>query len=123
MLYFLSDGAERNPYGTEAVYELAIEPGAGRPMNIVSAAPSGLPVDFYWERLEQEEDYFFQSSLVDAHDPWLWKFLFAPDTRFFDLPVDALAPSPEPAKLELWLQGGSDLPVVFYIEIAKISHS
>ena len=110
VLYFLSDGAELNPYGTEAVYELAIEPGAGRPMNIVSAAPSGLPVDFYWERLEQEEDYFFQSSLVDAHDPWLWKFLFAPDTRFFDLPVDALAPSPEPAKLELWLQGGSDLP-------------
>ena len=110
VLYFLSDGAELNPYGTEAVYELAIEPGAGRPMNIVSAAPSGLPVDFYWERLEQEEDYFFQSSLVDAHDPWLWKFLFAPDTRFFDLPVDALAPSAEPAKLELWLQGGSDLP-------------
>ena len=72
MLYFLSDGAALNPYGTEAVYELAIEPGAGRPMNIVSAAPSGLPVDFYWERLEQEEDYFFQSSLVDAHDPWLW---------------------------------------------------
>ena len=67
----LSDGAELNPYGTEAVYELAIEPGAGRPMNIVSAAPSGLPVDFYWERLKQEEDYFFQSSLVDAHDPWL----------------------------------------------------
>ena len=110
LLYFLSDGAELNPYGTEAVYELAIEPGAGRPMNIVSAAPSGLPVDFYWERLEQEEDYFFQSSLVDAHDPWLWKFLFAPDTRFFDLPVDALAPSAQPAKLELWLQGGSDLP-------------
>ena len=52
VLYFLSDGAELNPYGTEAVYELAIEPGAGRPMNIVSAAPSGLPVDFYWERLE-----------------------------------------------------------------------
>ena len=46
MLYFLSDGAALNPYGTEAVYELAIEPGAGRPMNIVSAAPSGLPVDF-----------------------------------------------------------------------------
>ena len=32
------------------------------------------------------------------------------DTRFFDLPVDALAPSAQPAKLELWLQGGSDLP-------------
>ena len=110
VLYFLSDGAELNPYGPDAVYELAISKDASRPMHIVSAAPSGMPVDFYWERLEQEEDYYYQSSLVDAHDPWLWKFLFAPDTRFFDLPVDALAPSAEPAKLELWLQGGSDLP-------------
>ncbi len=48
VLYFLSDGAELNPYGTEAVYELAIEPGAGRPMNIVSAAPSGLPVVVFY---------------------------------------------------------------------------
>ena len=109
-LYFLSEGGELNPYEQEAVYEIGVAAGEGHPMERLSRPPSGQAVDFYWERLEKEENYYYQSTLLDAPDPWLWEYLFAPQSKIFDLEVDALAPMPESSRLELWLQGGSDLP-------------
>ena len=63
-------------------------------------------MDFYWERLEKEENYYYQSTLLDAPDPWLWEYLFAPQSKIFDLEVDALAPMPE-SSIMIWDQDGN----------------
>ena len=105
-LYFLSEGGELNPYEQEAVYEIGVAAGEGHPMERLSRPPSGQAVDFYWERLEKEENYYYQSTLLDAPDPWLWEYLFAPQSKIFDLEVDALAPMPE-SSIMIWDQDGN----------------
>ncbi len=109
VLYFMSEGAAANPHGEEAVYELEV----GRPgeaMTSLSAAPSGEPQPFYWHQAEWEENRYYQAALVDAPDVWLWESLFAPEVKSYSFYVSALAPSPDAAKLSVWLQGTSDFP-------------
>ena len=126
VLYFVSEGAQANPYGREAVYELEVvrdgEAGeAGEAMVSVSAAPSGEPTRFYWHRAEWEENRYYQAALQDAPDLWLWDLLFAPVVKSYPFEVSALAlraPS-EASHLSVWLQGVSDLRTVAEI----ISHS
>ena len=107
-LYFLSEGAEANPYGNEAVYELEVG-GVAEAMPQLSAAPSGNPTFFYWKTLAREENRLYQAALLDAPDVWLWDLLFAPELKAYAFEVDDLAPA-QPSRLSLWLQGASDFP-------------
>jgi hypothetical protein len=104
VLYFWSEGASENPYGSESVYEL--EPGvAGETMDVVNGSQDAA---FYIENVERHENRIYQAGLVDAPDVWLWDVLFAPETKSFDFEVRDLAGVPNISELELWLQGTSD---------------
>jgi hypothetical protein len=111
-LYFLSDGAKANPYGLEAVYELELvgKNVGGQTMPVHAAAPVGQETHFYWKRIELEENKLYQPGLVDAPDLWLWELLLAPVTKSFAFPVSELAAVSGNPRLELWVQGTSDLP-------------
>jgi hypothetical protein len=105
-LYFMSEGADANPYGNEAVYEL--ESGrAGERMRTENAAPLGERVDRYWATVAREEDRYYQAALLEAPDLWLWDLFLAPSRKTFSFFVSSLAPS-STAKLEVFLQGASD---------------
>jgi hypothetical protein len=107
-LYFLSEGAVLNPYGQDAVYELELR-GSGSRMPVVSGAPSGAALGFYWQKLSREENRYYQAGLLEAPDRWLWDVLFAPVTKSYPLELRELASAAtEPALLKLWLQGASD---------------
>ena len=106
-LYFLSEGASANPFGSEAVYELQVG-RAGDTMSQLSAAPSGEPSRFYWHRMEWEVNRYYQAALLDRTDLWLWDLLFAPVVKGYSLEVNALAPINEASKLSVWLQGVTD---------------
>ena len=111
-LYFMSEGASSNPYGSEAVYELEVGHSgeAGESMPEISAAPSGEPTRFYWHRAEWEENRYYQAALLEAPDLWLWDLLFAPVVKSYPFEVSALALSApsEASKLSVRLQGVSN---------------
>ena len=109
VLYFVSDGEDANPYGKEAVYELEVGV-RGERMPVEQVPPSGPPTNFYWQRLEQEQDRLYLSALVDAEDIWLWEPVMAGETKRYPFSITALAEAVEPARLVVRLQGGSDLP-------------
>jgi hypothetical protein len=110
-LYFLSEGATANPYGPEAVYELE-EGVSGETMPLGLASPSGDLTSFYWERLEREENRFYQAGRLDAQDRWLWDLLFAPVRKQYPLDVTDPASTAASSHLTVWLQGASDFPEV-----------
>jgi len=108
-LYFVSEGAEANPYGNEAVYELE----SGRPgehMPIASAAPAGKPLVESWASSDFEEDRYYQAGLLEAPDLWLWDVIPSPSVKSFPFSVSSLGSMNGDAKLEVWLQGASDFP-------------
>jgi hypothetical protein len=108
-LYFLSEGAEANLYGNEAVYELHVGT-PGIPMSIRSATPGDGLISYYRQSIEQEQDHLYYPTLLHATDRWLWKTFFAPARESFAFTVSELAPSSEPSRLVVWLQGASDFP-------------
>jgi len=110
VLYFWSEGASSNPFGSEAVYELERASG-GRAMKVVPGAPSGSRLDFYWHRIELEENRYYQAALLEARDLWLWDLLLAPVSKTYSFEAKGLASAPEPSRLDLYLQGASDFPV------------
>jgi hypothetical protein len=79
-------------------------------MITASAAPTGAPTAFYWERLVQEKNKTYQAGLLDAPELWLWEALVSPTARTYPFTVDRLAATSAPARLTVWLQGGSDFP-------------
>ena len=106
-LYFLSEGAESNPYGDEAVYELEL--GArGQMMPVEGAEPRGAPTEFYWHREEREENRTYQAWQLEGGDGWLWEMVFAPERKSYPFSVNGLASTPSSSVVELWLQGASD---------------
>jgi len=107
MLYFSSEGASLNPYGHEALYELERAAG-GVSMPRGSASPSGAPVGFYWQRVEREENRYYQAALLEAEDLWLWDLLLAPVEKSYPFELSALWATPAASRLSLWLQGTSD---------------
>jgi hypothetical protein len=109
MLYFWSEGAKANPYGGEAVYELEVGV-AGERMQVVDEALRTSA--YYLETLQREENRYYQPTLTDAPDLWLWEVLFAPSRKSFGFEVSGLSPEPLSASLEVWLQGTSDFPAV-----------
>ncbi len=106
-LYFWSEGASQNPYGSEAVYELEREPG-GVSMSRRPFEPESSTLGFCWQRVEREENRFYQAALLEAKDLWLWDLLFAPVEKSYSFDVRALAPTMEASRLSVWLQGTSD---------------
>jgi alpha-tubulin suppressor-like RCC1 family protein len=106
-LYFLSAGADANPYGKQAVYELSLG-SAGEPMPSNDASPSGHPEPYYSYRLVREQNLLYQAALIDAPDRWLWDLLFAPVVKPYPFEVHGLAPGSEASKLIVYLQGASD---------------
>ncbi len=111
VLYFVSDGAGANPYGSEAVYELEVG-RSGQRMAELDRAPSGTSRPVYTHRTEREENRYYQAGLIDAPDVWLWDLILAPQSKSYSFDVDNLEPGGEggASKLSLWLQGASDFP-------------
>jgi hypothetical protein len=97
-LYFVGAG--------DAVYELEWGSG-GRTMPLQDASPSGPPVSSYLHRSEWEENRYYQAGLLEAPSLWLWDVLLSPGSKSFPFAIDAMV-NPE-AKLEIYLQGASDL--------------
>jgi hypothetical protein len=91
------------------VYELE-RSGEGKPMEELSAAPSGTALSYYWKTLAREENLLYQAALLKAEDIWQWDWLFAPMTKSFPFTVTNLSAVPEASRLEVWLQGASDFP-------------
>jgi hypothetical protein len=62
-LYFITEGADANPYGNVAVYELQLsskkQPGVR--MKTVDATPWGSESTHYWKRDEQEVNRYHQA--------------------------------------------------------------
>lgn len=109
VMYFWSEGASANPYGTEAVYELEVGVVGER---MEEADTSSASSAYYMETLELEENRYYQAPLVDAPDVWLWEVLFAPDRKSFPFEVHELSSGAASPSLTLWLQGTSDFPAV-----------
>lgn len=109
-LYFISEGAEVNPYGKEAIYELEVG-RSGERMRIENAAPEGNAVGSYLQRTTLEEEKYYQAGLLEAPDLWLWEALLAPAVKSFPFSATDLGSSNEPGRLDVFLQGASDFPV------------
>ena len=109
VLYFISEGAQANPYGDEAIYELE-KSDAGVVMDKVNAKPYGSQVFEYWKTVSREENLLYQAALVEAEDIWQWDYIFGPMTKSFTFDVENMAASPESSTLEVWLQGATDFP-------------
>ncbi len=110
VLYFWSEGAQLNPYGGEAVYEL--ESGVSGPtMSQVPAKPLGRATSWYWHSEELEENRYYQAGLLDAEDLWLWDVVMSGTTKEFVFETRDLG-SDRSSQLSVWLQGTSDFPDV-----------
>ena len=109
-LYFVSPGAEANPYGDEAVFELELGVAGGARMEVEDASPSGALTRSYLRRDAHEQNRIYQAALFETDEHWMWDSLFAPAVKGYGFSVSAPAPGTDPARLELWLQGGSDFP-------------
>jgi uncharacterized delta-60 repeat protein len=106
-LYFASAGAELNPYGMEALYDLELTDDRGSlRMEVRDGAPGGAQVDSYRTRLRREENRLYQAALLDAPDLWLWDVFVAPVSRSYTFRVEDLASGE--ARMRVWLQGTSD---------------
>lgn len=109
-LYFVSAGPDANPYGWEAVYELAWDDlGEPKTMPTASAAPAGEDVPYFWETLVEEHDRYYQPALLTAPDRWLGDVLMSRNEKSYPVEIDAVATTVETARLSVWLQGASDL--------------
>jgi hypothetical protein len=79
-------------------------------MSSMSAMTPAQPSPFYWRSVRRDENLLYQAALLEAEDLWLWDLLFAPVTKSYSFDVSGLSGASVPARLELWLQGGSDFP-------------
>ena len=110
VLYFVGEDASANPYGEAAVFEVSLD-GGGVRMPVQSATPRGVELGHYWQRVQWEQNLRYQPGALRATDPWLWDAVVSPGAKSYALQVRGLAASSDPARLRVWLQGGSDFPV------------
>jgi uncharacterized delta-60 repeat protein len=108
-LFFLSEGAGANPYGNEAVYE--VELATGEVMARVEGALEGEVASYFRHRVVVEENRLYGAGLLDAEDLWQWDAILSGNSRRFSFPVEFLVANAEGARIEIFLQGGSDFPV------------
>jgi len=109
VLFFVSEGPVLNPHGNEIVYELSLA-GGGTAMPVASAAPGGAAVAEAWTDERWEKDVQYLPGLMQAESPWLWETLLATWIRSYPMELGRLASASEPARLSVWLQGGTDFP-------------
>jgi Peptidase family C25 len=107
VLFFVSEGPVVNPHGNELVYELSLA-GSGTAMPVASAAPSGAALAEAWTDERWEKDVQYLPGLLQAESPWLWDTLLATWIRSYPMELGRVAPTSEPARLSVWLQGGTD---------------
>ena len=110
VLYFVGEASTENPYGEAAVFEVSLEGGGAR-MPEESASPRGVSLGHYTHETRWEQDLKYQPGLVQAEDPWLWDAVVSPATKAYPLAVSGLVSASEPARLRVWLEGGSDFAV------------
>ena len=108
VLYFWSGGSDENPYGHEAVFELALG-AAGRTMEVETVRPGDTALQWYWHTEHAEKNRLYQAGLVDAEDPWLWDLVMATESKDFELIVTDVGAAHD-AQLLVQLQGASDVP-------------
>ncbi len=111
LLYFLAnDVASSMDYDPEIAYELV--GGTGQPMEEVGATPDAARSASASEaEASFETNRIYMASLLDAPDIWLWQVAISgaappPPLAFSIGGIDLL--SPEPARLVVHLQGGSE---------------
>jgi len=109
VLFFVSEGPVVNPHGNELVYELSLA-GGGTAMPVASAAPSGAALAEAWTDERWEKDVQYLPGLLQAESPWLWDTLLATWIRSYPMELGRVASASEPARLSVWLQGGTDFP-------------
>ncbi len=105
-LYFLSEGSSLNPYA-DAVYELETS-GRGVQMEEERLGAGSGVAGEYFQRIEREENKYYQAGLLEAPDLWLWDIVISPGTRSYSFTVSQLSMSSSVGHLSLDLQGGSD---------------
>ncbi len=105
-LYFVTAGADLNPYGREALYDLEQTDGNSLLMNVRDGAPAGAVVDTYLERRTHEQNRLYLAGLVDATELWFWDSFVAPVSKTFTFQV--ANSSSGAARMKVWLQGTSD---------------
>src|SRR6185436_2616287 len=108
-LYFLSEGASLNPYA-DAVYELEMEPSGLVMAERTLSALTSAPVGEYLETVRREENYYFQSGLLEAPDLWLWDLAVSPGSSNPTFTTRELSNTKTGGQLHVVLQGGSDVP-------------
>jgi cellobiose-specific phosphotransferase system component IIA len=104
VLYFVSEGAELNPYGLEAVVELEVGV-SGDVMGEDTTVPSGGPLSHYVHREEVEENHFYATSFTTPL--WLWETLLSGMRGSYALEVSELSMTPVSGDVEVWLKGVS----------------
>ncbi|MGH9461798.1 MAG: hypothetical protein ACRD1X_11310, partial [Vicinamibacteria bacterium] len=92
-LYFIGEGADANPYGDEAVYELEAS-RSGVQMQRVNGAPSGSAVSHYWKTVRREENRLYQAAYIEAEDVWQWDWIASWIPMSPCPPADPLVPLP-----------------------------
>jgi len=107
-LFFISRGEDINPYGNEAVFELALK-AKGDSMPLLRSDLLGPELSSYQNTRTFEENHLFQGRLTTAPDIWLWDQLLAPTTHAYPFELSDLAAGN--ARLSVWMQGTTDLPV------------
>ena len=60
-LYFVAEGADKNPYAKESIYELELGV-AGARMDVVGDEAGGATLQHYWQRIEHEENRLYQAA-------------------------------------------------------------
>jgi hypothetical protein len=103
VLYFVSEGAVLNPYGTEAVYEL--ETGRqGETMEIVEARSTGVSLTDYRHREAREENVYI--VVTSKEEPsWIWDVVMSGGERNYGFPASSLAETTETGRLALEVLG------------------
>jgi len=108
-LYFVSPGADANPYSNEAVFELELG-SSGRIMPVQDATPSGPPVNSFVHRSEREQNRYYQAGLIEAPSLWLWDVVLSPGLKSYPFTISSMVD--REARLEVYLQGASDFGAV-----------
>jgi Peptidase family C25 len=112
-LYFVTEGASLNPYA-DAVYELETD-ASGLLMGertLAPSAPAAPAVAEYLETVRREENYYYQSGLLEAPDLWLWDLAVSPGSSTTTFTAAQVSGYRTPGRLHVVLQGGSDVPGV-----------
>jgi hypothetical protein len=111
VLFFYADTSPSSTdFSSESAYEL-VRSSSSRTMDVVSAPPSGAPPALSSEGSASfEVNRIYQAGLLDAPDPWLWEAIWGGTSKSETFSLTGVDSSSSlPARLVVYLQGGSDV--------------